>query len=946
MPYVSIPPTVSKVQAANRSQRIYLQQCQTTLTNYSKWCPHLADHFKLLQYVIRELISSLEQQDALIQQRIQLQATLNSTGLARSAGLVSTIPNPLRIPDYICIPSLEVNKTDQRIPSAIGSQDRFFPVPALQTIINNPVDNDSNCFARPRREGDGSSLRDPIHCDDKILVQEERSECTPTRSCSTVHDSSLWSRIPTHLRAFPSVFEQLTKSRSPTIPVTGWTNRFSPLFEEYYDECNAIMAGLSASQESHGTVLDPSPPSPSQDLNMIERQATPHEAPNSQEECVDLDALRQLIDVPLLDSSLLKESTSSYAEVVQLAPKSVHKIRFECHISKFPKNTPKTERILHVFEVARRFDKSACLYPSGKEAHAPLSSLNEIKNARIHRYFQDKPGAQSQRYANSLYGFIVFGITGDVDDFELAMKDWAISQRHDLLRQGVSSNSLIAGFLTQCSLTISRDDCVQAIKATPQWKGAGCPDFSVKFSMLWGTGGSAAKVPALCLECDRTKVDPFVKMCEALFFGDNASLPSMLREVLFFPSRSFAPNNPVCLTYITSQHDFISSERTVTCEGIGNIYQHVRLQCDPTKKASIEDILMRLTGSMGPLFRSLDRTLDNKVFLKLDVTNLDAWRVRSSELVVFLQRTVHPDDHPVVFNTSSMDIAYSDPWAKFVNGKMARNVLDIPSKASIDFVGRCAERLTTPQLGGLKKRAHASVSCGSTATTAVSSTASLRSSISGPAIDLTEDTKPSASPSHKVHVVEQRPFQSTSPISSIDGSAATSTGPSSPNTARMQKLEAKVADHDTKLGEIQRTVTSLDDKIGSQHAETTFNFNKFASMLNMINENIMAGVAATTSAQAAADSDVPAEMMDEYQEYLAGEGAYNPIAEHSKWNELWRRDHAHRAFIDSQRTEYVDALRRDAEHYGESFDYWNAARERFPSPPPIDYPDDITFVDP
>ena len=89
----------------------------------------------------------------------------------------------------------------------------------------------------------------------------------------------------------------------------------------------------------------------------------------------------------------------------------------------------------------------------------------------------------------------------------------------------------------------------------------------------------------------------------------------------------------------------------------------------------------------------------------------------------------------------------------------------------------------------------------------------------------------------------------------------------------------------------------------------------------------------------------PADMIDEYKEFLAGEGPYNPIAESSKWNEVWRRDQAHRGFIESQRNEYIEALRRDAEHYGESYDFYAAACERFPSPPPIDYPDDITYVD-
>jgi len=220
------------------------------------------------------------------------------------------------------------------------------------------------------------------------------------------------------------------------------------------------------------------------------------------------------------------------------------------------------DRILSVFDVARRFDKSVCLCPSGKEPNSVLYGPKDIKHSRLHRYFQDKPGAQNGKNANNLYGFIVFGITGEVDDFELAMRDWAIGQRHELVRHGVASNSLIAGFLVQISVTVNREECMKAIKNTPEWIVAGQPDFSIKISTLWSTGGAGTKVPALCFECDRTMLDPFVRMCEALFYGDNVTLPTAIRACVFFPSRSFAPNHQVRLTYITSQQEFLSNERT------------------------------------------------------------------------------------------------------------------------------------------------------------------------------------------------------------------------------------------------------------------------------------------------------------------------------------------------------------------------------------------------
>ena len=80
--------------------------------------------------------------------------------------------------------------------------------------------------------------------------------------------------------------------------------------------------------------------------------------------------------------------------------------------------------------------------------------------------------------------------------------------------------------LVQISVTVNREECMKAIKNTPEWIVAGQPDFSIKISTLWSTGGAGAKVPALCFECDRTMLDQFVRMCEALFYGDNVTLPS------------------------------------------------------------------------------------------------------------------------------------------------------------------------------------------------------------------------------------------------------------------------------------------------------------------------------------------------------------------------------------------------------------------------------------
>jgi hypothetical protein len=331
------------------------------------------------------------------------------------------------------------------------------------------------------------------------------------------------------------------------------------------------------------------------------------------------------------------------------------------------------------------------------------------------------------------------------------MRDWALGHKHELVRHGVASNSLIAGFLVQISVTVNREECMKAIKLTPEWLAAGKPDFSMKISTLWSTGGAGTKVPAVCFECDRTMVDQFVKMCEALFFGDNVTLPAAIPACIFFPSRSFAPNHQVRLTYITSQQEFLSNERTVTCAGLGDIYQTVRLRCDPSKRAIIEDIILHLTGAAGPVLRSIDKTVDGKVFLKLDATNLDAWAIRRAELGDYLRHAVYPADHGLVFSNDTQVLAFSEPWSKYVNGRLSRNILEIPSQDSIMFAGRCAEKLKmSGQVGGLKKRVHASVSSEGTLST---SSLSTPTATSQPVpIDLTGDGKPSASPTHKVLV--------------------------------------------------------------------------------------------------------------------------------------------------------------------------------------------------
>ena len=107
-------------------------------------------------------------------------------------------------------------------------------------------------------------------------------------------------------------------------------------------------------------------------------------------------------------------------------------------------------------------------------------------------------------------------------------------------------------------------------------------------------------------------------------------------------------------------------------------------------------------------------------------------------------------------------------------------------------------------------------------------------------------------------------------------------------------------------------------------------------MLTSINETILNSMTPRGNSNKDEMTDIQAELD------LA---AYNPNEERSKWNNIWKQDVAHRDFVESRRNEYSEELRLEAESKGHHYDYYAVAYERFPSPPPIEYPDDITFMD-
>ena len=994
--YVCVPPTVVQACADNQIQRARLKKWQRELEQYTSLCPQLQEPIRNLRNLLEVLNRQISTQETLIQQRIQLQATLAhydftsrkecESGLSSPALLSLQIP-PLENKATRAPIRLHTRPTTRLRPRALEINEKaLHPTlqqrkPSNSTLVLTSHSTTQNrygsktygtgrepCFSLQDSTGLGSPLssipfprlhdKNKPHQSSNIASQvldtcdarqRQRQQClTRIRQNlgrSNSQESEQWSPVPAHLKGFPSIFEQLIKLKTPRISSETWKNRFAPLYSEFREDIDSIMETVV---DNNMITQRDSPP---EDMPMESPDPSPTQNKDPTYK-VTMDVLRDLVPVSELDTSSLQVPPATYAAAIQVAPQGFEKIRFECHIGRFSRDSNRTERILSLFEIAKRYDKNVCLCPSGKEPHPVLYSPRDIKQSRIYRYFQDKPGAQKPKYANSLYGYVVFGVTGDVEDFVAAMKDWAVSNRHELIRHGVQSTSVIAGFITHASLTLNRDDAVAAIKKTEEWVRAGCPEFSLQVRTLWSAGGADAKVPAICCDCERDKLAEFVQMCETLFFGENLSLPASLREVYFFNSRSFPAASPTRRTYIAEQRDFLASDRTVTVGGLGDVYQDVRLRSDPQYSSTIEDVIMLMRGTSGPLFRSMDRTVDGKVFLKLEDTNLSAWAVRQGQLADHLRTIVHPDDLSLVFREDSQELSFSDPWIKFKDGQMARNVVDMPSRASLEYVDRCKAKFATAGVvpgSAVKKRAHSNVSSDGTATTysTTSTNATPRFHTTPPQdanlapIDLTRDERQAgSSPSHKVHVVEQRTYQGgDSPLSSIAGSMSPTPTAVSPKTARMQKLEQKVAAHDVKLTAIQSSVAEIDSKIDDQSKKTAFHFDRFEEMLSHIHGTIVAGISQTP----AKEVDVSPESMQEGPH--DDDGAYNPIQSSHEWNETWRRDQAHRGFIATQRDEYAEQLRKEAAAQGRIYDYYAVAYERYPSPPPIQYPDDITYTD-
>ena len=94
MPYVCVPPTITKIREENREQQARLKKWQTELARYPHLCPQLSGPIAELQRILRQLYQQLHVQEELIQQRIALQTNLIYSTEAPRASLLTNATAP------------------------------------------------------------------------------------------------------------------------------------------------------------------------------------------------------------------------------------------------------------------------------------------------------------------------------------------------------------------------------------------------------------------------------------------------------------------------------------------------------------------------------------------------------------------------------------------------------------------------------------------------------------------------------------------------------------------------------------------------------------------------------------------------------------------------------------------------------------------------------------
>ena len=759
------------------------------------------------------------------------------------------------------------------------------------------------------------SLQD--QCDANKTTRQGRF-CRQTATPLSTHAVQKWLPIPERLKAFPSIFEQIHNSHK-LLSIEGKqsSNYFAPLEPYLNDMSNEDLIDLAriARTDINNEMVDVQ-----EDEGC--RQPT---SENTQQSTVvtagvdDLDQILGLAQIPIEEVQL---SPPVSAHLTKSSPFAITKVTMDITMRNCSKNQDKNERVVKLWSVAKKFDKQVVLCPIVNEPLPVLRNDNEIRTCLLYQYFQDRVPARKQQ-VSYLQGFVTFGITIEENEFLAAMKDWAISYGHDVARTDKTSTTVVAGFLTHMSITTNKTVAEDQLKRTRTYSLLGKPRIYLRVSTVYGKSinGGPDRAPAWCVECAREDIDTVVKLCETVFTGNNKQLASCIRRAVYLPTRSLPVGHPTRQSYIVSQLAYLNSELTVTCHGLADIYNMVRLRQDPTIQTSLEDVLMSVPAVTGKLFRNIDVAVADgtKAFLKLDEINMPSWLHRRNELSLLIQSIILPEDHCRAFSTDDKTLTFSDPWRKIKDGKPSRNVFDIPNASSLAYAESMLKKLPSYEVTvpAVKKRMHSGRKSGSS---------NLQE------VDLTGEDTSVSSPNHKVQVVEQR--AGTRQISSETEILMQQSAHTAPKS-RLELLEDVVADHGQQLVEIKTSVTNLDGKIHRNHEETKFAFQDFRSVLLEI-KGAMNGNADTPKGSIVqADGGSPA------SEHTGISECYNPITEKVMWqNKITAHESALRA-ARTNRAAYEQVLAREGSDG--AIDYRQVAYQRYPSPVMEDVPDDLTL---
>ena len=512
-----------------------------------------------------------------------------------------------------------------------------------------------------------------------------------------------WLPIPRKLKAYPSFFEQIQKthnSASPALPAP--SNYFAPLqltsseLSETMDEPELIDLARNSREE----------------FDQEMRETLSSTATSTQKSTVvtagvdDLDQILGLEQIPIGEVQL---SPTSLLPNTKSSPRMIMKVKVDLVVRNFSKSFDKQERVVKVWSVAKKFDKNVVLCPVVDEPLPVLRSDNEIRMCLLYKYFHDKVPAKKQP-PSILQGFLVFGITIEEREFMAAMKDLANSYGYEFTRTDRSTTTVVAGFLTNMFLTTSKAVAESSIRQTKEFTLLGKPEFYTRISTVYGKSinGGPDTAPAWCIECARENIDAVVQLCQKIFTGNNKRFPSCIREALYLPTRSLPIGHHARQSYILGQLAYLNSEMTVTCYGLQDIHNMVRLQKDSTIQTSLEDVLMSIPAVSGKLFGSADMTSteDAKVFLKFDEINMSSWMHRKPTLSDLLQSIILPADYNRVFTNADYSLSFSDPLRKVKDGKPSKNVFDIPDASSVAYATAMMQKLPggVPENTSAKKR--------------------------------------------------------------------------------------------------------------------------------------------------------------------------------------------------------------------------------------------------